>query len=387
MSELNETKNKVKTSDEIRYQNELMKRRFFDYQRDSGGYAENSVDTYEKALLRWQEFTNDEDFRLFDKDRAKRFKDWLADRPGVADETLSLSYQYHTLRKLKAFFRWLAVQDAYRQSIKVTDVDFLNLGKKESRQARQAGRRKSPTIEQVRTVIESIEPVTEVDRRDRALISFALLTGARISAIVSLPIGSFDRNDCVVDQNPALGVKTKYAKRITTALFPLKYEKPREYFLDWYDYLVNKKGFGSNDPIFPATKLEQGEENISYYSSGDVSGEFWEKSSSARKIFEKRFKAADIPYFHPHTFRHLVVKEFMKVPLTEEQKKAISQNLGHEHVSTTFGSYGYGKIDEERQIELLTGIDFDATPTGSKLGEEDLQRIAEIVKQVSKNNK
>jgi integrase len=384
MSEFIEDSNKGKSRDEIRYQNELMKRRFFDYQRDSVGYAENSIDTYEKALLRWQEFTNDEDFHFFDKTRAKRFKDWLASRPGVDEETLSISYQYHTLRKLKGFFKWLAMQDTYRQSIKPTDVDFLNLGKKESRQARQSGRRKIPTLEQVQTVIESIEPATEVDRRDRALISFSLLTGARISAIVSLPIEAFDRDDCVVDQDPTLGVKTKYAKRITTALFPLKYDKPKAYFLDWYDYLVREKKFGASDPLFPATKLEQGKENVSYFSSGDVSREFWAKSSSARKIFEKRFKAAGVPYFHPHTFRHLVVKEFMKIPLTEEQKKAVSQNLGHEHVSTTFGSYGYGKIDDERQIELLNDIDFDGMKMKQTLGEEDLQRIAEIVKSANK---
>ncbi len=386
MSEFIEDKIKGKSHEEIRYQNEIMKRRFFDYQRASGGYAENSIETYEKALLRWQEFTHDEDFRSFNKANAMQFKSWLADRDGAGDEKLSVSYQYHTLRKLKAFFRWLAEQDAYKQSIKITDIDFLNLGKKESRQARQSGRRKIPTIEQVQTVIEFIEPITEVDRRDRALISFSLLTGARISAIVSLPIGAFDRDDLVVDQDPSLGVKTKYAKRITTALFPLKYDKPKEYFLSWYDYLVNEKGYAATDPIFPATKIEQGEENVSYYSSGEVNQEFWEKSSSARKIFEKRFKAAGVPYFHPHTFRHLVVKEFMKIPLTEEQKKAISQNLGHEHVSTTFGSYGYGKIDEERQIELLSGIDPESLQAKPVLGEEDLARIAQIVKAMSANN-
>lgn len=383
MSELNDGGKPPKTNEEVRYQNELMKRRFFDYQRDSGGYAENSIDTYEKALLRWQEFTHDEDFRLFDKNRAKRFKEWLESRPGVDGDSLSISYQYHTLRKLKGFFKWLAQQDGYKNYIKLTDIDFLNLGKKESRQARQSGRRKSPSMEQVVGVIEAIEPNTEVDKRDRALICFTLLTGARISAIVSLPIQAFDRSDLVVDQNPDIGVKTKYSKRITTALFPLQYEKAKEYFLDWYDYLVKEREFGPDDPLFPSTKIEQGEVNISYYSSGDVSKEFWSKSGSARKIFEKRFKAAGVQYFHPHTFRHLVVKEFMRIPLTEEQKKAISQNLGHSHISTTFGSYGYGQIPEDRQIELLGEIDFEkaVVSASGKLSDEDLQKIADIIKQ------
>lgn len=383
MSELKDGNKPLKTNDEIRYQNELMKRRFFDYQRDSGGYAENSIDTYEKALLRWQDFTHDEDLRFFDKKRAKRFKVWLEGREGIDGGELSISYQYHTLRKLRGFFKWLAQQDGYKNHIKVTDIDFLNLTKKESRQARQSGRRKSPSMEQVIKVIEAIEPNTEVDTRDRALLCFTLLTGARISAVISLPIQAFDRVDLVVDQNPDIGVKTKYSKRITTALFPLKYEKAKDYFLEWYDYLVNELEFSPSDPIFPSTKKEQGKMNTCYYSSGVVSKEFWSKSGAARKIFEKRFKAAGVPYFHPHTFRHLVVKEFMRIPLTEEQKKAISQNLGHSNTTTTFGSYGYGQIPDDRQVELLGGIDFEKSvvSASSSLSDEDLQKIAEIIKE------
>jgi len=212
-------------------------------------------------------------------------------------------------------------------------------------------------MEVVKKTIEGIEPNTEIDKRDKALLSFALITGARISAIISLPMSSFDPHDMVVDQDPSNGVKTKFAKRITTALFPIDYKEAQQYFIEWYEYLKNERGFNDDDPLFPATKVENGKENISYYSTGEVEPVYWSSSSPARKIFEKRFKAVDEPYFHPHSFRHLLVKEFMKKPLTEEQKKAISQNLGHENVVTTFGSYGYGHIDESRQIELLREIE------------------------------
>lgn len=380
MSEYNEHNKRAETDDEIRYQNELMKRRFFDYQRDSAGFAQNSIDTYETALLRWQEFSRNQDFRLFNKERAKQFKVWLSKRKGVGGKPISLSYQYHTLRKLKAFFKWLALQDTYKHSIRLTDIDFLNLGKKERQQACQSGRRRSPTIEQVTTLIESIVPSSDVARRDRALFCFALLTGARIEAIVTLPVRSFDRADMVVDQNPKYGVKTKNSKRITTALFPISYTKAKEYFLGWYDYLVEEKGFGPDDPIFPATQVRQGQENVNFYSTGEVSSDFWSKSQSARKIFEKRFRAAGLPYFNPHSFRHLIVKECMKLALTEEQKKAISQNLGHAHIATTFGNYGYGHIAEERQIELLKDIDFNNDSTrGRGLSDEAIQQIAEIL--------
>jgi hypothetical protein len=56
----------------------------------------------------------------------------------------------------------------------------------------------------------------------------------------------------------------------------------------------------------------------------------------------------------------LIVKEFAKTRLTEEEKKAISQNLGHADVGTTFGSYGYGHIEEDRQMEIIKNIKFSS---------------------------
>lgn len=373
----NNTK-QTKTKEEVRYENEIIKRKYFDYLKQSKGFSQSSIVTYEGAILQWQDFTKGIDFRLFSKKRAVEFKDFLATRKSKRGDTISISFQYHTLRKLRGFFDWLSRQEGYRQAIQETDIGYLSLGKKESRQALQSKRRKIPTMEQVKKVIEAIEPKTEIDMRDRALLSLTLLTGARISAIVSLPLGSFDPVDMVIDQDPNLGVKTKFSKRIATALFPLDYKEPKQYFIDWYEYLKNERGFKENDPLFPATKVENGKENISYYSTGEVEPIYWSGSSPARKIFEKRFKAVGEPYYNPHSLRHLLVKEFMKKPLTEEQKKAISQNLGHESVTTTFGSYGYGQIDESRQIELMREI--EAVQNGARevrynISAEELQAL------------
>ncbi len=378
MSQSTNNTKQAKTKEETRYENELVKRKYFDYLKQSKGFSQSSIVTYEGAILQWQDFTNDADFRSFNKKRAIEFKKNLAIRKSKRGDTVSVSFQYHTLRKLRGFFDWLSRQEGYRQPIQETDIEFLSLGKKESRQALQSKRRKVPTIEQVKKTIESIEPETEIDMRDRALLSFTMLTGARITAIVSLPLGSFDPVDMVVDQDPNIGVKTKFSKRITTALFPLDYKEAQQYFVEWYEYLKNELGFKENDPLFPATKVENGKENISYYSTGKVEPVYWSSSSPARKIFEKRFKAAGEPYYHPHSLRHMLVKEFMKKPLTEEQKKAISQNLGHENVVTTFGSYGYGHIDESRQIELMREIEAiqqGASKVRYNITEEQIQSL------------
>jgi hypothetical protein len=67
----------------------------------------------------------------------------------------------------------------------------------------------------------------------------------------------------------------------------------------------------------------------SAYSKEVVGSTFWRGTAGARKIFEKRCRNANLPYFHPHSFRHLVVNILSKTRLTEEEKRAISLNLGH----------------------------------------------------------
>lgn len=363
------------------YTNELIKKRYFSYLEESEGYSQSSIQAHENAIILWQQFAEHEDFGKFNKTKAKDFKEWLKEKPSKGfTKKINLSYCYHNLQRLKKFFSWLAQQPNYKSRIIQTDIQFLNLSKKETRAALATKRNKIPTLDEVIQVIESIDPKTEIDMRDRALICFTLLTGARITAISSLPIESFDKNGLTVDQNPKLGVKTKFSKRIVTTFFPISYEPAQKHFIEWFDYLVTKKDFAPTDPIFPATKLENGKENINYYNTGEVEMKFWQNSSSARKIFEKRFTNARVPYYHPHTLRHLVVREFTKIPLTEEEKKAISQNLGHENVGTTFGSYGYGNINEDKQISIVRNIDLNGKQAVVRYQFTE-QEIANIVKQ------
>lgn len=364
------------------FQNEVMKRQFFLYLKEVKGFSKDSIDAYERAILLWQECTKNKDFSGFGKQQARTFKTWIRNRTNRKEEALSLTYIYNVLRRLKGFFEWLSMQPHYKSKINQTDIEHLSLSKKETRIAIQPNKREIPSMEEVIKVIETIKINSDVDRRDRALICFTLLTGARISAIYSMPIMAFDEATLTIDQNPKFGIKTKFSKRIITTLFPIEYTKAVEYFLDWYRYLKKEKGFTPNDPIFPISKIENGQQNISYRNTGEVEPIFWQSSNSARKIFQKRFLDAEVPYYHPHTFRHLVVKEFAKTKLTEEEKKAISQNLGHENTGTTFGSYGYGHIEEERQIEIVKKIKLGEKEVEGKFNfsEEDMKLAMAVVK-------
>jgi integrase len=370
----------------ILQKNEMAKRRFFDYLKLSKGFSKDSIYAFEKAILNWEDFTKNEDFANFTKNKIIGFNEWLKSRKkGKTEEKISLSYCYDVLRRLKTFFEWLSKQAGYKTSINSSFINYLRLSQNETREAVQTRKRDIPSVEEVKKTIENIGDKNDVDKRDRALISLAYLSGIRISALMSLPIKSFDKKNLLIDQDPAFGVQTKFRKRIATALIPLSYKEPLDYFIGWCDYLIKEKGFNPNDPIFPATKKEQGDENVNYYNTGEVEPVFWKSGSTIRKIFEKRFIQAGIPYYHPHTLRHLIVKEFAKAKLTEEEKKAISQNLGHANVGTTFGSYGYGHIEEDRQIEIIKGIKFSsdenkkiAESMFSNLSKKDLKVMAEM---------
>lgn len=356
------------------YQNELRKREFFEYLKGGEGFAESSINIFAEAIGQWQTFSNNEDFGNFDKTKAVAFVGWLKARGSKTESgQISLATQYNYLRRIKRFLKWLSEQPNYRNRILKSEIDFLRLSKKDVCIATSGTTKKMPSFEEVRKIIESIEVKNEIDKRDRAMVCFALLTGIRISALVSLKMKNFDKQKRLIDQNPADGVKTKNSKRILTAFFPIGWSEPEQYFIEWFEYLESKD-FQPEDPIFPSTLNQFGVE--SGYSKELVSKEFWSGTSGARKIFEKRCRNAGLSYFHPHSFRHSIVNILSKTRLTEEEKRAISLNLGHANVGTTFGSYGYGSMSNEGAVEIVQRLkDFQAD-NKDKLVLSENERVA-----------
>lgn len=344
----------------VPYRNEQSKRRFFEHLSGGEGFAGDSVSTFAEAVGQWQQFSKNDDFINFDKSKAMEFVAWLKTRPTKTKSgALSLATQYNYLRRIKKFFTWLSEQHEYRK-IRKTDVEFLRLSKKDARIATSGTTKPMPTFEEVQKIIKSIHPTNEIDMRDRAILSLALITGMRISAISTLKMKNFNRVDKTIDQNPGDGVLTKNSKKILTAFFPIGWSEPEEFFLEWYDRLM-KKGAKPDSPIFPSTL--KGFSHESDFNKTLVSDEGWSSSSGARKIFERRCKAAGVQYFNPHSFRHLIVNYLSKARLTEEEKKAISMNLGHENVGTTFGSYGYGHMTPIDAVKIVQKLNM-AEPNG-----------------------
>jgi integrase len=328
--------------------NERMKRQYFAYLAEAQGHSDQTIDAVAKAIARFEAYTRHKSFKAFHIEQAQAFKRSLADqRSQRSHEPLSKATLHATLAALKRFFHWLAGQPGYKSRIRYSDADYFNLSSKEARIAKASRPARVPTLEQIRHVIFKMPAATEIERRNRALIAFTILTGARDGATASFKLRHIDIEQGQIDHD-AREVRTKFAKSFITTFFPVG-DDIREVVADWVSFLQTEQLWGLDDPLFPATKIAVGG-NLRFEAVG-LDHKPWSNAGPIRAIFKEAFTATGLEYFNPHSFRKTLAVLGEKRCKTPEELKAWSQNLGHEDVLTTFRSYG--DVSDHRQAEIM----------------------------------
>ncbi len=331
--------------------NERIKREYFTYLKEAKRHSEPTVDAVAKALARFEADTKYRDFKLFRPEQAVAFKKHLAGQTAQrSGEKLSKATLHSTLSQVKAFFHWLAGQPGYKSQLRYSDADYFNLSEKEVRVATAKREQVGPTLEQAKHVITMMPAMSEIELRDRAVIAFTLLTGARDSAIASMKLKHVNLIVGSVHQD-AREVKTKFSKTFTSYFFPVG-DEVRQIVVDWVTYLREEKIWGNDDPLFPATRVALGASR--QFEAAGLERAHWSSATRIRTIFKDACTRAGQPYFNPHSFRNTLVRLGEAVCQTPEQFKAWSQNLGHEKVLTTFLSYG--NVGGPRQGEIIRGL-------------------------------
>jgi integrase len=332
-------------------ENERLKRQYFIYLKEARRLSEPSIDAAASALSRFEEYIRYRDFKSFRLEQAVAFKRKLAEQVSPrTGERLSNRTLYGTLNALRAFFQWLAGRPGYRSRLTYADADYFALSEKDTRIAKADSERPVPTLDQILHVLERMPDVTDIDLRNRALVAFTLLTGARDGAIASMKLKHVDIAEGKVVQD-AREVHTKYSKSYVTWFFPME-DRVRRIVVDWVSFLTTDKLFGPTDPLFPATQVVLGEGHC--FQAGGLSRAHWSNTTPIRTVFKEAFERAGLPYANPHSFRKTLAQLGERLCCTPEQFKAWSQNLGHEQVLTTFSSYG--DVAHHRQAELIRGL-------------------------------
>ncbi|WP_454748589.1 tyrosine-type recombinase/integrase [Ciceribacter selenitireducens] len=355
--------------------NERIKRRYFDYLKEAKRMDVSSIDMAAAAIAGFEQWSNYRDFAGFHIEQAKGFKAHLAkQRNAKTGKPLSKATIHSRLMALKAFVFWLAGQPGYKSRISYADADYFNPSANDSRIATARRDKKVPTVEQVRHVIFTMPDGSDVEKRDRAIVAFTLLTGARDNAVASLRLKHVDLAAKSVFQD-ARDVRTKGRKTFTTFFFPVG-EDVEAVLTEWIDHLKGALLFGPDDPLFPTTKVAL--TNGGLFGAAGLSRDHWKNASAIRRIFKSAFEAAGLPYANPHSLRNTLAMLGEQRCRTPEDFKAWSQNLGHEQVLTTFTSYG--TVATRRQAEIIARLKVATADSGIPTAE--IEQLAAIVERM-----
>lgn len=353
--------------------NERIKRKYFAFLKEAKRLSEPTVDGVASAISRFENYNKFRDFKAFHFEQAVAFKKHLAEQKGQrTGENLSKATLHATFNQLKQFFQWLSREPGYKTRIQYSDAEYFNLSKNDTNIATAKRAQRWPTLEQIKRALDTMPTNTDIERRNRALFAFTILTGARDSAIASIKLKHVDLIANYVNQD-ARDVKTKFRKTFSTFFFPVG-DEIRQIVIDWIHYLKEEKLWSNDDPLFPKTQIAVGA-SLQFEAAG-LKREHWSTATPIRTIFQEAFKKADLPYFNPHSFRNTLVQLGQDICMTPEQFKAWSQNLGHENVLTTLTSYG--EVGRQRQADILKELaspqKVDQTDQ-TKLADEIIQRL------------
>lgn len=322
------------------------------------GRDPKTVDSYVKAIHEFEVYSNFLDFKKFNTKLAVGFKEYLSDKKNKrTGQNISKSYLQHYTSQLREFFEWLSRQKkGYDRYIQYDDVQYFTLSRNNRNRARATNYQESYTIEEIISTIRQMPSGTPIEMRNKAIISLALLTTPRISALQTARIGSIkyfrDYDAWAFVQNPNL-VNTKFAKHIT-AYFIGNVQDLYNNVLDFVEFL-KLKGFTDKCPLFPKITPSFTKEGLQCLI---LENDSIKSQSTIRAIFKQTFNNNGLPYHKPHSFRHTITRKMMRSDRAPLLISNLAQNLGHEKDQGVIISC-YGTSPEHDRAGILKAFELE----------------------------
>jgi integrase len=327
-------------------ENERIKRRYLQYLKVAKRKDLSTVQKAAEGILRFEASTKYTNFKRFRIEQAIKFQDRLnSEISKKTGKPLSKSTIRTILSANKSFLFWLADQSGYRSRIRHSDADYFNMDAKGARVASTARDTPYPSMQMARHAFQYMPEIAEIDRRNKALFAFLMLTGARDGAVASLRIKHINLIDGYVYQD-ARDVRTKNSKTITTYFLPVDAEY-LAVFKAWMSHLSEVALFGPDDPLFPPAKVKPVEGEFKVVG---LKREVYKDANAIRVVIKEAFVRADLPPFTPHAFRKTLVKWADTAYPTREGFKAFSQNIGHTSVMTTVSAYCPVSVEQQGKL-------------------------------------
>jgi len=326
-----------------------------------------SKDTKKKdmqALNYFNDFLKRKDFKQMKISDLEGFQPYLNNYK-YKGSNLVVTTRLKVLQIVCSFLNWLKKQEGFKRIITNDMADYFKLRQNEKNimRSQYSKIKEYPNINDIECLLDTLDKNNLKDRRTIAFLCYLLLTGARLSAAVTMKIDLLDLNKYMADQDPEKGVKTKNSKRIVTTI-PHISQKALDNLRDWVGFLESM-GFRGDDPLFPKTINAPNDGCIQFTKATKYMKESISPGSMA-KLVKEAFKKSGFPNYHCHSLRDTNLDYCLSKVNSIKESKAISVNVGHESLLTTFRDYGDMSSEEVyniiRSISLKRSTNLDDLP-------------------------
>jgi integrase len=335
----------------------------------AGGADRKTVDAKLATLSIWDEVVGPQHYLCLNVESVELFRRFLpAYRNPKTGLGFSASSIRHHVANMLCFFLWLSRRKDF-EGLDLEAVACLST----ANGLRGAGRLiEEKPVHEIETYVRAINNMpanTLPERCHRAILSLLLLTGVRISALTTLCLRHVDLKNFCVHQDAAQ-VAVKNGKSQITYFFALC--KEAESALTIYCLELQRNNYPLDGLLFPSdrflTGLDQEQIPVSQQAAG-----VRRSNKSIRQLLADALAAIAAPYTHPHQIRKTIAQHYAALPLTEEERVAITINLGHEPQGTTNRYYARPSTEKRgrviRSIGLQSGADLSTASKDDLLAE------------------
>ena len=320
--------------------NSINERIKYQYRKHILRIGRKDIKTVAEALKHIRLFETYVDFKSFDV-----FNENLASNyvENLFRENKSLSFITSNLKSLRDFLNWLERQRGYRSKIDYNHIEYLNISRNHQREAKSQNYQITYKFDEIVKAIRLMPDTTEIERRNKALVSLQCLCTLRISELRTVKIRNLIEEDGIwfVDVNPK-NMKVKFAKQRQVVLLQIAQDVQNN-IIEWRDCLLSKD-FTIEDPLFPIFDNRFNQKNLLEL---NLKPKEIRSDTTIRNIFKKVFENAGLEYINPHSFR----KTLAKFAQTKSPAflNAVRQNLGHSSIDTTLSRYGQLSLYDQRK--------------------------------------
>jgi integrase len=311
----------------------------------------DTIDEHLRSLSRMSHFFANKPFEKVTIQDVINFKNELRRLLKVENcEGLSRSTVLHILDRCEAFFQCFK-----RQPSVGIDGDlpgYFNSSRHERTSASGMAKEISLTFDEALRIFQNMPSTSAVELRNKAIVAMFIVTGMRISALISLRGRHVNIHTRWINQDPR-EVHTKGDKHIRTYCLDLGHGL-LSVLADWAKWR-ELNGFGIDAPFFlPDRFIQPNCIGLGYRSKSVEAAQCWTSEDPVQKVIKDAAEAAGIPrdQVSSHDFRKIIHAFLSKHGgMMIHEEVALQLNLGHTPVETIRRHYA-SMQESEREVIL-----------------------------------